>query len=182
MLDKILYLCLILITPFSSLIAMDDEPDENAMILRSGRRIPKISFADPCLQLEHSALEQSAVMGTNGQIKTGVYYRVQSKFGRYLDMRHELSGDVHDAWSITEDRMNTGAWANDSYQVRLIDQGNGYYRIQSKFGRYLDMRHEARGDVHSVWSITEARMKAGAWANDSYQVRFIPQDDSAPPS
>ncbi|MBL0941320.1 MAG: hypothetical protein IBJ00_01115 [Alphaproteobacteria bacterium] len=124
---------------------------------------------------EQNLVPNVGIKATKGQVVTGLYYRVQSKLGRYLDMRHDKTKDTHPALSLTESFMNQHPEANDSYQVRLIDQGNGYYRVQSKLGRYLDMRHDRTQDTHPALSLTESFMNQHPEANDSYQVRLIDQ-------
>ncbi len=108
------------------------------------------------------------------------YYKLKSKFGRYLDMRQVRDDSYLPALSISETHMNNNLWAKDSFLVQLIDNGDGYYMIKSKFGRYLDLRQEQAtsfiGGSYETWpalSISETHMKDNLWAKDSFVVKFI---------
>jgi hypothetical protein len=104
------------------------------------------------------------------------YYKIRSKHNRYLDMRHEY-GNAQVVWTISEQRMTSNQWANDSFLVQLIDQGSMYYRVRSKFGRFLDMRHENTEAPCEALSLSETYMSANPWANESFLVKFIEQDN-----
>ena len=99
------------------------------------------------------------------------YYWIRSKHGRYIDMRQE-EGDIQNARSISEYHMKTTQWARDSFVVKLIDNGDGYFFVKSKYGRYLDMRQED-GDIQNAWSISESHMINNQWTRDSFVVLFV---------
>jgi hypothetical protein len=118
----------------------------------------------------------TALAGTNGSLVSGVYYMVQSHAGHYLDMRQETGEEAFPVWGITDSRRQTYPAANDSFQVRFVDRGNGYCMLQSKFGRYLDLRnHDIYNDHYPpAWSITGTHTKNHFEAfGDSFQFRFI---------
>lgn len=100
------------------------------------------------------------------------YYWVKSKSGRYLDMRQWNPDETEVAWSITAKRMKTNLWAKDSYLVKLIDDGDSYFWIKSRHGRYLDMRQE-EGDIYEVLAVNETYVKKNQEAKDSFVVRFV---------
>ena len=106
------------------------------------------------------------------------YFVVESKLGRYLDMREEPNNvSIFNAWSISRERFENNLWAMDSFEVKLIYDQDGYFMIKSKHGRYLDMREESNYEgVHIAWSISEEHLKKNLWAKNSFLVRFIPQN------
>lgn len=130
-------------------------------------------------QLDSNQTEENPIRSLASSLAPipGNFYMVRSKYGRYLDMRQE-SGDIHNVLSLSETYMNNNQWARDSFLVELIDNGDGYYMVKSKYGRYLDMRQESSGEALNVWSISESRMKNNLWAKDSFLVKLIDDGDS----
>jgi hypothetical protein len=103
------------------------------------------------------------------------FYYLKSKHGRYLDMRHEESDDGFPVQSITENHLHSHSGANDAFLIQLIDQGNGYYYLKSKQGRYLDMRQEDGEEVFPAESITESHLQNSLAYNDSFLVKLKKQ-------